>query len=146
MGVCSYLFVTQSLSHNHEVDRESIKLVDATGGDPNSKEIQGTLLVNSSGPKSSKGHRHAFVIPAGSNVGTTVDTRDREELAGAARSLAALAEEHPPAWDEELARKTFVSILEIIEPPKVKVADGQIPPDDPVVATYRRRLSSVVLS
>jgi putative thioredoxin len=50
------------------------------------------------------------------------------------------------AWNEELARKTFVSILEIIEPPKVKVADGQIPPDDPTVATYRRRLSSVVLS
>ncbi len=50
------------------------------------------------------------------------------------------------SWNEELARKTFVSILEIIEPPRVKVADGQIPPDDPVVATYRRRLSSVVLS
>ncbi|MDP1741127.1 thioredoxin [Polaromonas sp.] len=50
------------------------------------------------------------------------------------------------SWNEELARKTFVSILEIIEPPKVKVADGQIPPNDPVVATYRRRLSSVVLS
>jgi len=28
----------------------------------------------------------------------------------------------------------------------VKVAEGQIPPEDPVVATYRRRLSSVVLS
>ena len=40
----------------------------------------------------------------------------------------------------------YVAILEIIEPPKVKVADGQIPPEDPVVATYRRRLSSVVLS
>lgn len=78
MGICSYLFVTQSLSHNHEVDKESIKLVDAPGGDPNSKEIQGTLLINSSGPKSSKGHRHAFVIPAGSNVGATVDTRDRD--------------------------------------------------------------------
>ncbi|RZJ25213.1 MAG: thioredoxin [Haliea sp.] len=50
------------------------------------------------------------------------------------------------SWNNELARKTFVSILDIIEPPKVKVADGQIPPDDPVVATYRRRLSSVVLS
>ncbi len=50
------------------------------------------------------------------------------------------------AWNEELARKTFISILEIIEPPKVRVADGQIPPVDPVVATYRRRLSSVVLS
>ena len=49
-------------------------------------------------------------------------------------------------WSEELARKTYVDILEIIEPPKVKVADGQIPPDDPVVATYRRRLSSVVRS
>ncbi|KAF1072493.1 tetratricopeptide repeat protein [Variovorax sp.] len=50
------------------------------------------------------------------------------------------------AWSEELARKTYVAILELIEPPKVKVADGQIPPDDPTVATYRRRLSSVVLS
>ena len=50
------------------------------------------------------------------------------------------------AWSDELARKTFIAILEIIEPPKVKVADGQIPPVDPTVATYRRRLSSVVLS
>jgi putative thioredoxin len=49
-------------------------------------------------------------------------------------------------WNEEQARKTFIAILEIIEPPRVKVADGQIPPVDPVVATYRRRLSSVVLS
>jgi putative thioredoxin len=49
-------------------------------------------------------------------------------------------------WAEDLARKTFIAILEIIEPPKVKVADGQIPPVDPTVATYRRRLSSVVLS
>ena len=50
------------------------------------------------------------------------------------------------SWNEELARKTYIAILDLIEPPKVKVADGQIPPDDPVVATYRRRLSSVVLS
>ena len=50
------------------------------------------------------------------------------------------------AWNDETARKTYVAILEIIEPPKVKVAEGQIPPEDPVVATYRRRLSSVVLS
>ncbi|RYF76359.1 MAG: co-chaperone YbbN, partial [Comamonadaceae bacterium] len=50
------------------------------------------------------------------------------------------------AWSEDLARKTYVAILDIIEPPRVKVADGQIPPDDPTVATYRRRLSSVVLS
>jgi putative thioredoxin len=50
------------------------------------------------------------------------------------------------AWNEDLARKTYIAILDVIEPPKPKVADGQIPPDDPVVATYRRRLSSVVLS
>ena len=49
-------------------------------------------------------------------------------------------------WSEDLARKTYIAILEIIEPPKVKVADGQIPPADPVVASYRRRLSSIVLS
>jgi putative thioredoxin len=49
-------------------------------------------------------------------------------------------------WANDLARKTFIAILDIIEPPKVKVADGQIPPVDPTVATYRRRLSSVVLS
>jgi putative thioredoxin len=50
------------------------------------------------------------------------------------------------SWNNELARKTYIAILDIIEPPKVKVADGQIPPVDPIVATYRRRLSSVVLS
>jgi len=50
------------------------------------------------------------------------------------------------SWNEDLARKTYIAILDIIEPPKVKVADGQIPPDDPTVASYRRRLSSVVLS
>ena len=50
------------------------------------------------------------------------------------------------SWSDELARKTYVAILDIIEPPKPKVAEGQIPPDDPTVATYRRRLSSVVLS
>jgi len=50
------------------------------------------------------------------------------------------------SWNEDLARKAYIAILDIIEPPKVKVADGQIPPDDPTVASYRRRLSSVVLS
>ena len=50
------------------------------------------------------------------------------------------------SWSDELARKTYIAILDIIEPRKVKVADGQIPPADPTVATYRRRLSSVVLS
>jgi len=50
------------------------------------------------------------------------------------------------SWNEDSARKTYIAILEVIEPAKPKVADGQIPPDDPTVATYRRRLSSVVLS
>jgi putative thioredoxin len=50
------------------------------------------------------------------------------------------------AWNEEAARKTYIAVLEVMEAPKPKVADGQIPPDDPTVATYRRRLSSVVLS
>ena len=49
-------------------------------------------------------------------------------------------------WADDLARKTFIAILDLIEPPAIKVADGQIPPTDPVVATYRRRLSSVILS
>ena len=49
-------------------------------------------------------------------------------------------------WNSDLARKTFIAILEIIDVPKPKVADGHIPPEDPTVATYRRRLSSVVLS
>jgi putative thioredoxin len=50
------------------------------------------------------------------------------------------------SWNEDLARKTYIAILDIIEPPKPKVAEGQVPPEDPTVATYRRRLSSVVLS
>ena len=50
------------------------------------------------------------------------------------------------AWNEDLARKTYIAVLEIIETPKPKVAEGQVPPEDPTVATYRRRLSSVVLS
>jgi putative thioredoxin len=50
------------------------------------------------------------------------------------------------SWSEELARKTYVAVLEVMEPPKVKVAEGQIPPEDPVLASYRRRLSMVVLS
>ncbi len=50
------------------------------------------------------------------------------------------------SWNEDAARKTYIAILDIMEPPKPKVAEGQIPPDDPVVAQYRRRLSSVVLS
>ena len=49
-------------------------------------------------------------------------------------------------WSEGLARKTYIAILDIMEAPKPKVADGQIPPEDATVATYRRRLSSVILS
>ena len=50
------------------------------------------------------------------------------------------------AWSEDAARKTCIAILDIMEAPKPKVADGQIPPEDATVASYRRRLSSVVLS
>ncbi|WP_457282403.1 thioredoxin [Polaromonas sp. P5_D5] len=50
------------------------------------------------------------------------------------------------AWNEDLARKTYIAVLDVMEAPKPKVADGQIPPEDATVATYRRRLSSVVLS
>ena len=50
------------------------------------------------------------------------------------------------SWNEDAARKLYIAILDLIEPPRPKVAEGQIPPDDPTVATYRRRLSSVVLS
>ena len=50
------------------------------------------------------------------------------------------------SWNEDLARKTYIAVLDIMEAPKPKVADGQIPPEDPVLASYRRRLSSVILS
>ncbi len=50
------------------------------------------------------------------------------------------------SWSEDAARKTYIAILDIMEAPKPKVADGQIPPEDPVLASYRRRLSSVILS
>jgi putative thioredoxin len=54
-------------------------------------------------------------------------------------------------WDKEggqegKARKLYIAVLDLIDPPKPKVAEGQIPPEDPTVASYRRRLSSVVLS
>lgn len=49
-------------------------------------------------------------------------------------------------WNDGLARKTYIAILDIMEAPKPKVADGQIPPEDATVVSYRRRLSSVVLS
>ena len=55
------------------------------------------------------------------------------------------------AWDKECgqegkARKLYIAVLDLLDLPKPKMPDGQIPPEDPVVATYRRRLSSVILS
>ena len=92
------------------------------------------------------------------DVKITANKRDFDARFGKAQALMAAQHWTPAmdelleilmrdkAWSDELARKTFIAILDIIEPPKVKVADGQIPPADPTVATYRRRLSSVVLS
>lgn len=50
------------------------------------------------------------------------------------------------SWNNEAARKAFVAILQIITPPMPKVEEGKVPPEDPTVVKYRRRLSSVVLS
>lgn len=84
----------------------------------------------------------------------------RDFAARHARALALMAQERftdamdelleilmrDKSWNEDAARKTYIAVLDIMEPPKVPVAEGQIPPEDPTVATYRRRLSSVVLS
>ena len=74
-----------------------------------------------------------------------------QALIGAGRYTAALDElleilMRDKAWEEGKARKLYVAVLDLIDPPKPKVAEGQIPPEDETVATYRRRLSSVVLS
>ena len=50
------------------------------------------------------------------------------------------------SWEDERARRRFVAVLDIITPEPPKVAEGQTPPEDPIVVRYRRRLSSVVLS
>ena len=50
------------------------------------------------------------------------------------------------SWEDERARRLFVAVLDIITPEPPKVAEGQTPPEDPIVVCYRRRLSSVVLS
>ncbi|MDO7679894.1 MAG: thioredoxin [Burkholderiaceae bacterium] len=50
------------------------------------------------------------------------------------------------SWEDERARRLFVAVLDIITPEPPKVAEGQTPPEDPIVVRYRRRLSSVVLS
>ena len=84
----------------------------------------------------------------------------RDFAARHARALALMAQERftdamdelleilmrDKSWNEDAARKTYIAVLDIMEPPKVPVAEGQIPPEDPTVASYRRRLSSVVLS
>ena len=96
--------------------------------------------------------------PAGFDVKIAANKRDFDARFGKAQTYMAAQDwtgamdelleilMRDKTWAEELARKTFIAILDIIEPPPVKVADGQIPPVDPTVATYRRRLSSVVLS
>jgi putative thioredoxin len=102
----------------------------------------------------------AHLTPSESDfdVKITANKRDFDARFGKAQSLMAAQDwtaamdelleilMRDKTWADELARKTYIAILDIIEPPKVKVADGQIPPVDPVVAIYRRRLSSVVLS
>lgn len=84
----------------------------------------------------------------------------RDFAARYARALALMAQERftdamdelleilmrDKSWNEDAARKTYIAVLDIMEPPKMPVAEGQIPPEDPTVASYRRRLSSVVLS
>ncbi len=95
---------------------------------------------------------------AGFDARIAANKRDFEARFGKARVLAAqrrwtdamdeLLEilMRDKSWNEDAARKTYIAILEVIEPAKPKVAEGQVPPEDPTVATYRRRLSSVVLS
>jgi putative thioredoxin len=51
------------------------------------------------------------------------------------------------SWSDDRARKTFVSILELMTPADTpKPAPGQPPATDPTVESYRRRLSMTVLS
>jgi putative thioredoxin len=50
-------------------------------------------------------------------------------------------------WNEDRARKTYVNILELMTPADApKPAPGQPPATDPIVESYRRRLSMTVLS
>ena len=98
------------------------------------------------------------VTPEGFDAQIALNKRDFDARFGKARLLfsqqqwAAALDElleilmRDKTWKEDSARKTYIAVLDIMEAPKPKVADGQIPPDDPVVATYRRRLSSVILS
>ena len=59
-------------------------------------------------------------------------------------------------WHEEIARKTFVAILELMQKPRPAKAEAAakgtlelagkqaVVPGDPVVDTYRRRLSMAI--
>ena len=103
-------------------------------------------------------HAVSTVVAAGFDEKIAVNKRDFDTRFAKAQTLMAVQNwvgamdelleilMRDKSWADDLARKTFIAILDIIEPPKVKVADGQIPPIDPIVATYRRRLSSVILS
>jgi putative thioredoxin len=103
---------------------------------------------------------HADITPAKAQFDEkiAISKRDFEArhtyaqaLIGAGQYTAALDElleilMRDKAWEEGKARKLYIAVLDLIDLPKPKVADGQIPPEDETVATYRRRLSSVVLS
>jgi putative thioredoxin len=94
------------------------------------------------------------------DLNAKISTNKRDFEARFAKAQLLMAQQHWPqamdelleilmrdkTWNDDQARKTYIAILDIIEPAPVKVADGQIPPVDATVATYRRRLSSVVLS
>ena len=79
-----------------------------------------------------------------------------QALIGAGQHTAAMDElleilMRDKLWDKDggqegKARKLYIAVLDLLDLPKPKMPDGQIPPEDEAVATYRRRLSSVVLS
>ncbi len=52
-------------------------------------------------------------------------------------------------WNDDAARKAYIAVLEIMEPVRPKLLEGAVAPHNPqadLVASYRRRLSMVVLS
>jgi putative thioredoxin len=103
---------------------------------------------------------HADLMPAKAQFDAKIALNKRDfearhayaqALIGATRYTEALDElleilMRDKTWEDGKARKLYVAVLDLIDPPKPKVAEGQIPPEDATVATYRRRLSSVVLS
>ena len=86
------------------------------------------------------------VTPEGFDAQIALNKRDFDARFGKARLLfsqqqwAAALDElleilmRDKTWKEDSARKTYIAVLDIMEAPKPKVADGQIPPDDPEVA------------